>query len=654
MHDTLKQVKINDDFFNKYEKLIAETVLPYQEKILRDQIEDAEKSHAIANFEAAAETLKTGKVPEDFYGFVFQDSDVAKWLEGAAYSLLNKPDPELEKRADSVIELIASAQMPDGYLDTYFTLKPDCPRWSNLGEAHELYCAGHMIEAAVAYYECTGKTRFLEIMCRVADHIYNHFITEKAEGYPGHPEVELALMRLYRATGKPEYLELAKHFVDVRGVDSDYFIKEKLRRGWTVWGSDHLNKEYAQNHKPVREQDKATGHSVRAAYLYTGMADVAATTNDKELADACRRLWDNMTRKRMYITGSIGSAYEGESFTEDYHLPNDTTYGETCAAIALVFFGRKMIDLEKNGKYGDAMEKALYNGILSGMHLDGMHFFYVNPLEVIPGISGKAQTHKHTLPQRPKWFPCACCPPNIARLLPSIGRYAWAEETDSPKGHTVWSTLFVGSTIQLQDNKGKIRLDTGKTGYPYGGKLTYTFECAEGNKNVDATLAVRLPEWSRKTVIQINGKPAEYKEETGYAYISGPFDSSTEITVEFDMSVRFLYARTEVASNSGKAAVMRGPVVYCAEGVDNNGTVLGLCIDTSASVDEKTVADPVLGKIVVLDAKGNAIKQEEDAPLYSDRKPVAENCNIRLIPYYSWGNRGLTQMRVWIPYVNIK
>jgi uncharacterized protein len=367
----MKYFSVGDSFFGGYEKLIKEVVIPYQEKVLRDEIPGVEKSHAIENFHAAAKILKGETCEEEFYGMVFQDSDVAKWLEAVAYSLVKYPDKELEKRADEVINLIESAQHDDGYLNTYFTVKEQGKRWTNLEEAHELYCAGHMMEAAVAYAQSTGKTKLLNIMSRMADHIYSHFIEEKAKGYPGHPEIELALMRLYEHTRNVKYQELAKHFIDVRGVDHQYFAKESKNRGWTVWGSSGSNPEYTQSHAPVREQTKAVGHAVRAVYLYTGMADIAINTKEESLKDACKVLWDNIVNCKMYVTGAIGTAYEGEAFTKDYHLPNDTVYGETCASIGLIFFARKMLELEMNSKYADVMERALYNSVLAGMQLDG-------------------------------------------------------------------------------------------------------------------------------------------------------------------------------------------------------------------------------------------------------------------------------------------
>lgn len=638
MYEFLEKFKMNDGFFNQYEKLIQEVVIPYQEKVLKDEIGDAEKSHAIENFIQAAKVIETGKCEEDFYGMVFQDSDVAKWLEAAAYSLLMKPDKELEKRCDYIIDIIEKAQQPDGYINTYFTVRSPENRWTNLHEGHELYCAGHMMEAAVAYAQSTGKKKLLEIMCRMADHIYNRFIIEKIEGYPGHPEVELALMRMYRATDNEHYLELAKHFIDVRGVDSEYYIKETEKRDWFVFHMDPRDKEYTQNHVPVREQTEAVGHAVRAVYLYTGMADLAAVTKDESLVHACEVLWENLTKRRMYVTGSIGSAYEGEAFTKDYHLPNDTAYAETCAAIGLIFFARKMLDIRKDSKYADVMERALYNGVLAGMQLDGTRFFYVNPLEVIPGISGETKTHRHALPTRPKWFACACCPPNVARLIPSIAGYAWGEE-----GDTVYSNLFIGGTLDLSKTmKGKIQVETA---YPYYGTVNYRFQPDENI--MDMTLAIRIPSWSENTEIYYNNEKINYAVKQGYAYISGKFKEGDMISLQLDMEVKRIFAVNDISYNNGKAAFSRGPLIYCFEGVDNNNDILSLHAKKHSNVSVNEIKEGILAGIMEITLDGYKLEGNDNP--YSIKRPEAKECKLKAVPYYVWGNRGLNQMRVWIP-----
>lgn len=627
----------SDAFFGRYERLIREVVLPYQERALRDEIPGVEKSHAVENFRQAAQTLREGKCDGEFYGMVFQDSDVAKWLEAAAYTLGAHPDEELERRCDALIDLIAMAQRADGYLNTYFTVKEPGRRWTNLQEAHELYCAGHMIEAAVAYAQSTGKKKLLCVMRRMADHIYERFITQGAPGYPGHPEIELALMRLYGATGDARYMQLARHFIDVRGVDADYFLKESRTRGWQVWGMDATDRSYAQNQAPVRRLTEATGHAVRAVYLLAGMADVAAASADAPLAEACRRLWRNITERRMYVTGAIGSCYEGEAFTEDYHLPNDTAYAETCAAIGLIFLGKRMLALEKDAGYADVMERALYNCVLAGMQLDGKRFFYVNPLEVIPGISGQARPLRHALPQRPGWFGCACCPPNVARLLASIGDYAWAEEPG-----VLYSHLFVAGRVRTRALGGAVRLEAG---YPYDGRLRYRFEPEKGRMRM--TLAIRLPAWSEETRILRNGQETACRIERGYAYISGDFTREDCVEVELDMRPRRVFAASAVAADSGRVAFMRGPLVYCAQGVDNGEDVLSLRVKRDAEPAVGAYESDALCGCVRLRVAGERI--ERLATLYSARRPSSEACVIQLTPYYAWGNRGLTQMRVWLP-----
>lgn len=637
MNDALKRFTPADGLIGRCAELIRNFVIPYQYDMLNDAVECAEKSHALANFRAAALVNETGRCDEPFYGMVFQDSDVAKWLEAAAYSLLKKPDPALEARCDSVIDLIERAQCEDGYLNTYFTVKEPEKRWTNLQEAHELYCAGHMMEAAVAYCESTGKTKLMKIMDRMADHIYRRFIAEGAPGYPGHPEVELALVRMYHATGKKKYLELAAHFIDARGTD-DFYARERLEHPWTVWGLDPGDRKYLQCQSPVREQMEATGHAVRAVYLYSGMADVAKETGDEALKAACRALWESVTQRRMYVTGGIGSAYEGEQFTKDYHLPNDTAYSETCASVGLIFFARRMLELEKKGEYADVMERALYNCVLAGMQLDGTRFFYVNPLEALPGVSGEAPSHQKALPQRPRWFACACCPPNVARLIGSIGRYAWSIEEDA-----VFCHLFVAGELDLRDQAGgRIRVETG---YPRDGRIRFRF--APEGAFMNLTLAVRLPDWSRETAILRNGAKAAREVRDGYAYLTGPFSAKDEIELSLDMAVTRIFPSSRIAADSGRVAFMRGPLVYCAEGVDNDGDVIGLRVKKDAAV--RICPSDKLGGIeeILLDG----YREKPGGALYSPHRPTLEACTLALIPYYAWSNRGLSQMRVWIPEV---
>ncbi|MCM1243481.1 MAG: glycoside hydrolase family 127 protein, partial [Roseburia sp.] len=323
----------SDGFIGRYQRLIKDVVLPYQYSVLCDEAPDTEKSHVVQNFINAGKAVRGEDTGDGFYGMVFQDSDAAKWIEAAAYSLSLFPDKKLEKTVDELIDIIARAQDNDGYLNTYYTIKDRDKRWTNLQEGHELYCSGHMMEAACAYYEATGKDKLLLVMQKNAEHIYDHFIVQGHEGCPGHPEVELALLKMYRLLDNKHCLELAEHFINTRGHDPHFYEKEKERRGWTVWNADPADTDYFQASKPVREQNDATGHAVRAVYLYTAMADLASSTDDKQLLDACRRLWESITRRRMYLTGGIGSTVLGEAFSVDYDLPGDTAYAETCASI---------------------------------------------------------------------------------------------------------------------------------------------------------------------------------------------------------------------------------------------------------------------------------------------------------------------------------
>ena len=615
-------------------------VLPYQYDILNDRLPGVEKSHAIENLRQAARKMAGEQVPpESFYGMVFQDSDVAKWMEAAAYALAAGPDQELEARLEETIDLLEQGQHEDGYLNSYFTVKAPGKEWTDLQEAHELYCAGHLMEAAVAYFEATGRDRFLKIMERNADCIYRHFTEECPRGFSGHPEVELALLKLYRATGNETYKELCAHFIDVRGQSPNYFVEERKTRGWHVWDQgdpNGIDTDYTQSTKPVREQQDAVGHAVRAVYLYTAMADLARESGDPTLKTACETLWKSITEKRMYVTGGIGSTVLGEAFTVDYDLPGDTAYAETCASIGLIFFARRMLELDPKGQYGDVMERALYNTVLAGMAQDGRRFFYVNPLEVVPGISGEAATQRHALPQRPQWYACACCPPNVARLLTSIGSYAYTAGENALFAH-----LYLEGTV----DSGLGWSLTCETGYPHGGEVRYTYHGPER----ETTLALRIPGWSRRTSLQVNGQEADLSALTkeGYAYLNRAFREGDQITLTLDMAPQWVTASAKVPALSNRAAVQRGPLVYCAEGVDNGGQVLGLSFAREGALTQEPFDPELLGGVAPVTAQG--WRQREPGALYAYGMAQQEPAQIRLVPYYAWGNRGLTQMRVWLP-----
>lgn len=626
----LKKIKITDLFWQEKQNLVRDIVIPFQEKILNDEIPNVEKSHAIANFRIAAR-LEKG----EFYGMVFQDSDVAKWLEGVAYSLVTSPDKNLEKRADEIIDIIEKAQQDDGYLNTFFTIKEPEHRWQNLLECHELYCAGHMMEAAVAYFDATGKRKLLNVMEKMAMHIYERFGYGKIPGIPGHQEVEIGLMRLYYTTGNKKYLELAKYFIDFRGVDIDIFQKEIDSRDWVHWGPHGINNFYQQSHLPVREQKVAVGHSVRALYMYTAMADLASATNDKELIDACETLWNNITEKQMYITGGVGATVHGESFSIDYELPNDTVYAETCASIALVFFAKKMLDIKTHGKYADIMELELYNGIISGMQLDGKQFFYVNPLEVNPNVSGVLPEYKHVLPERPGWYQCACCPPNVVRMIMSLGKYAWDE-----KKNTIFSHLLIGSEADLDLAKIKI-----ETEYPWKGYAKYTIS-PKTSDNFE--LAIHVPFNSQNLKILINSVEYDYSNfsKDGYVYLKENWRENDTVELIFELPVKRMYSNTNVRENIGKVALMRGPIVYTFEGIDNGEKLQELLIPTTSDISIKLQKNGILQNMITLEFFG--LRITKDTSLYSEVEPQVAKVKLEAIPYYAWGNRGLNQMKVWM------
>ena len=629
-------LSMDDAFWNRFRDCIVQEGIPYQWKALNDALpEDTEPSHCLRNFRIAA-----GKEEGTHQGFVFQDSDVYKWLEGTAFSLRWHPDPELEALADSAITIVTDAQQPDGYLNTYYTIHGLDKRWTNLQDHHELYCAGHLIEAAVAYYQATGKRTLLDTAIRFVDHIDSVLGPEpgKLHGYPGHPVIEMALMRLYALTGEEKYLRLAKYFIDQRGQAPLYFEEEARRGGWTnFWHEGPLRWKYYQAEKPVRDQTEAQGHAVRAVYLYSGMADVARETGDQELAEACRRMWNSITQRRLYITGAIGSSEYGEAFTFDYDLPNDTVYGETCAAIGLVFFARRMLKLEKLGKYSDVMEQALYNGVISGMQLDGKRFFYVNPLEVVPEACREDYHKRHVKPERQKWFGCACCPPNIIRLLASLEDYVCDTEKN-----TLYLHLYIGGVIHSD-----LLTLRAETGYPWSGNVCLTVEEASAK---DAVLALRIPAWCHTWTLQVNEEAIDIRPSDGYIYLKRGWRQGDRISLNLDMPVRMIYANPAVREDAGKAALMRGPIVYCLEEADNGPDLHTLRHAPKLNAETKSEPEK-LGGIVSLDTDGlRESRNEWGTELYAERKPETEAVRLRWIPYYAWANRGIGEMTVWLRY----
>ncbi|TDO94042.1 hypothetical protein DFR79_1047 [Halanaerobium saccharolyticum] len=636
----LKKTKLTGGLLAEKNELVRERVIPYQWQALNDELPDTEPSHAIENFKIAA-----GRSEGEFQGMVFQDSDVAKWLEAAAYQLTVNPDPELEKRADQVIDLIGEAQQEDGYLNTYFIVKEPEMKWKNLAECHELYCAGHLIEAAVAYYQATGKDKFLKIMQKNADLIDSKFGTgeNQIKGYPGHQEIELALIKLYKVTGEKRYRDLAKYFIDQRGKEPFYFEKEWEERGKVNHWPDfkqNTEREYYQAQAPVREQEAAVGHAVRALYMYSGMADAARETGDQTLIDACKRLWKNTTQKQMYITGGTGSSVHGESFTFDYDLPNDTAYTETCAAVALVFFAQRMLHLEKKGEYADVMERALYNGALSGMSEDGKRFFYVNPLEVKPEIAEKRHDHRHIKTLRQKWFGCACCPPNLARLLTSIGSYIYSQNEEE-----LYLNLYSNSQTEVEFNGQQVEI-VQKTDYPWNEKIEIELKA---EKEVEFTLALRIPGWCKKAALQVNGKNINIPEhlEAGYLRLKRSWQND-KISLILKMPAEKVYANPEVKEDTAKAAIQRGPLVYALEEKDNGNNLAAIYLNDQTELRPE-FEEKLLGGVTTIKAQASKIDESVwTGELYSTEKPKMKEIEIKAVPYYSWNNRGRGEMTVWL------
>ncbi|MCA9915098.1 MAG: glycoside hydrolase family 127 protein, partial [Anaerolineae bacterium] len=567
--------------------------------------------------------------------YMFWDSDTAKWIEAVGYSLHTHPDAELQKKADDLINLVESAQQPDGYLNTYFgNLEPE-NKWRNLRDWHEMYNAGHLIEGAVAYYEATGKRTLLDVLMRYADHIDEHFGPDegKKPGYPGHPELEMALVKLYRETGEKRYLDLSKFFIDERGKEPNYFDIESAERGENpedFWAQSY---KYCQAHKPIREQTEATGHSVRACYLYAGIADVAIETNDEELLQISRLLWDDLTTHQMYITGGLGPAHSVEGFTFAYDLPNETAYAETCAAISLAFWAHRMFHLDPNGRYIDVMERALYNNILAGVSYEGDHFFYANPLTSYPYINphehfSGVNSDKHY--RRQDWFFCPCCPPNIARIVASIGGYFYSATADRLYVHLYNQNKATfelsGSTVNLNQ----------ETNYPWDGSIHFTV-APETATSFD--LALRIPGWCRKFSLEVNGEAQTLAPENGYVVISREWQAGDSVTLTLDMPVDRIAPHPEIRENAGHIALQRGPVVYCLEEADNGAKLANVAIPGDARLETQFEAD-LFGGIRTITGDAERIEPHSwPDDLYVPQAVVEferSSFQFKAIPYYLW------------------
>lgn len=556
---------------------------------------------------------------------IFWDSDLVKVLEGIANILAIYPDAELEKEYDEIVSLIASAQQPDGYLNTYFTVVEPEKRWSNLFDCHELYCAGHMIEAGVAAYELLGKRELLDVVCKYADYIDSVFGEEegKRRGVPGHEEIELALVRLYNATGNERYLKLSKYFIDERGREPNFYTEvEKTKQyKWQL--------ERHQAHMPVREQSVATGHSVRAVYLYSGMADIATLTNDEKLFEACERLFKSITERRMYITGGIGSTFEGERFTTDYDLTNGSLmYAESCAAIGLVRFASRMLNATGNGHYAEIIERAIFNGVLCGISLKGDTFFYTNYLEV----DDNTTTYNMGSKDRQPWFHCSCCPTNYCRFIPEMLEYVWSENDEEVLLNMPIANTFKSSFGELEVSGG----------YPYDGNISVVVKDSPKGK---FSLGIRIPEWCEKYTITLNGQAITEKPVNGYIKLS--VQEGDKLDCCFDMPIKIIYSNPKITNNAGRIALMRGPTVYACETIDNPNGTSNMIIDTQAGFELTTVEGLPEGTVAI---KGKAIYETfpADGSLYFDKPMERTAGEFIAIPYALWNNRGSANMAVWI------
>jgi uncharacterized protein len=613
-------------------KAIPFTDVHFEDTFWKTRLETNRRVTIPANFKRSEETgridnfLKAAKKMDGPHtGLFFNDSDIYKVMEGASYLLHTHPDPELDAYLDKLITIIADAQEEDGYLYTARTVNPNAvtaekeglTRWSNLRINHELYNLGHMYEAAVAHYEATGKKNFLNIALKSAGLIDSVFGKDKKHDVPGHQEVELGLVKLYRVTGEERYLNLAKFFLDERGHHngrSEY-------RAVDIPG-------YAQDHLPVTQQKEAVGHSVRAVYMYAGMADVAALTGDKAYIAALDALWENVVSKKMYLTGGLGARHHGESFGDNYELPNPTAYNETCAAIAGTFWYQRMFMLHGDAKYIDVLERTLYNGFLSGISLSGDTFFYANPL----GSDGKWPFNVKVGATRSPWFECSCCPPNIARLLAALPGYVYATKSD-----VLYVNLYSSNTskVVVQNNTISIKQETT---YPWDGNIKLTINPEHTG---EFTLALRVPGWANNQVvpsdlysyvdqshesptISVNGGATGLELKQGYAHIKRTWQAGDSVEINFPMPIHRVVSHKNVQDNLGKVAIERGPIVYCAEGVDNSGKTLGLELSDKAQLTASHDAS-LLGGLTKIQGDG-----------------------LTLIPYYAWSHRGEGEMTVWL------
>jgi DUF1680 family protein len=601
-------VQIHDSFWSPRQEVNRTVSIPLNFDML-------EKSGNLKNLELAAARAKSG-----FIGPVFMDSDVYKALEAASYSLATHRDPVLEKRIDEIIAKLAHAQLADGYLDTYYIVKEPGRQWTNLRDNHELYCAGHLIEAAVAHFQATGKRNLLAVATKLADHIDSTFGTDKRLGYCGHPEIELALVKLCRATGEKRYFDLARFFIENRG--RKFFATEHHTP------LDRYDGTYWQDDVPICDHRNIKGHAVRAAYLLSGATDVAAETENPALLKMINRVWRNTVERNMYITGGIGPSASNEGFTHDFDLPNLSAYQETCASVALAQWNHRLALLYGDARFAEVYERSLYNGVLAGVSQDGKRFFYVNPLE------SRGDHH------RSPWFGCACCPPNVARTLASLGGYAYAVSDD-----TLWVNLYIQGSVTATLDGRKVTLSVA-TDYPWDGKITLKPQAEPGAK---LDLRLRVPRWCEGATVSVNEEQVSQPIiERGYIVIGRQWKAGDVVELNLPMPVQRIAANPNVKDDLGNLAIQRGPLVYCLEACDQNDSLDSIYLPKSAELLPEKAPDLLGGVVVVRGLAESAPEQEWKGELYQAVTP-SRRVPVTAIPYYAWGNRKAGPMKVWMP-----
>ena len=620
------KVNFSGGFWGSWSETVRTVTVPTQHMRL-----DEERFLEVLDFDQPPGELARPIQPSGLSMQHFFDSDFGKWIEAASYTLKANPNPALEAKIDDIVDKLARGQMQDGYLNSWFIRREPDKRWTNLRDLHEMYSMGHLLEGAVAYFEATGKRRFLDVMIKAVDHIDATFGSEpgKLRGYDAHEEIELALVELYRVTKDPKHLKLASYFVEERGQQPSYYDEEALRRGQDP-ASYHYGHsyQYSQAHQPVREQEQVVGHAVRAMYLFSAMADLAAETSDLTLLAACDRLFDNLTGRQLYVTGGLGPSGANEGFTREYDLPNENAYAETCAAVALAFWGHRMAQIDLDSRFTDHVELAIYNGALSGIARDGEHYFYENVLE------------SHGQHRRWKWHYCPCCPTNIARLIASLGGYFYTTRPDELAVH-----LYGANTAEAQIGGQTVRIAQ-QTAYPWDGDIALSID---PTTPLRFTLRLRVPGWCRKATVAVNGAPVDpASAEKGYLAITRQWTAGDVVRLGFDMPVERLYAHPEVSEDAGRVTLKRGPVVYCVEEADIGFAPQRLGMPADAEIAHAYDPD-LLGGAVRLTAEASRSDDRGwTGQLYRNQRPALEAATLRAIPYHLWANREAGGMLVWL------